>query len=97
MDSLRDRLEITQASHNRIAEEKEITGKELERVLEKYDRYLMLIRAQGLSYTFKCTGSKSYSEPRPKFSAWELFSRLVPRSKDIIGQFSFLEHLILQT
>ena len=48
MDALRDRLEITQASHNRIAEEKEITGKELERVLEKYDRYLRLIRVEGL-------------------------------------------------
>ena len=38
MDAMRDRLEITQASHNRTAEEKEITAKELERVLEKYDR-----------------------------------------------------------
>jgi hypothetical protein len=38
MDAMRDRLEITQASHNRMAEEKEMTAKELERVLEKYDR-----------------------------------------------------------
>ena len=43
MDAMRDRLEITQASHNRLAEEKEMTGKELERVLEKYDRYHNLI------------------------------------------------------
>ena len=38
MDAMRDRLEIVQSSHNRVAEEKEITTKELERVLEKYDR-----------------------------------------------------------
>ncbi len=29
---------MAQASHNRTAEEKEITSKELERLLEKYDR-----------------------------------------------------------
>jgi len=38
MDAMRDRLEITQSAHNRVAEEKDMTSKELERVLEKYDR-----------------------------------------------------------
>ena len=38
MDNLKDRLEMTTAAHNRVAEEKDMTSKELERVLEKYDR-----------------------------------------------------------
>jgi len=38
MDAMRDRMDMNQAQHNRLIEEKEITGKELERVLEKYDR-----------------------------------------------------------
>lgn len=43
MDAMRDRLDITQASHNRLLEEKDITTKELERVLEKYDRLVQNI------------------------------------------------------
>ena len=38
LDAMRDRLDITQASHNRLAEEKEVTAKELDKVLEKYER-----------------------------------------------------------
>ena len=39
LDALKARLELTQSAHNRIIEEKEMTNKELERLLEKYDRY----------------------------------------------------------
>ncbi len=38
LETTKDRLEMAQASHSRFAEEKEMTGKELERMLEKYDR-----------------------------------------------------------
>ena len=38
LEAAKDRLEMTQASHNRVLEEKEMTNKELERLLEKYDR-----------------------------------------------------------
>ena len=38
LDALKARLELTQSAHNRIIEEKEMTNKELERLLEKYDR-----------------------------------------------------------
>ena len=38
LETAKDRLEMAQASHNRTQEEKEITNKELERLLEKYDR-----------------------------------------------------------
>ena len=38
LEAAKDRLEMTQASHNRILEEKEMINKELERLLEKYDR-----------------------------------------------------------
>ena len=38
LETAKDRLEMAQASHNRSQEEKEITNKELERLLEKYDR-----------------------------------------------------------
>ncbi len=38
LETAKDRLEMAQSSHNRAVEEKEITNKELERLLEKYDR-----------------------------------------------------------
>lgn len=38
LDTAKDRLEMSQAAHNRSVEDKEITHKELERLLEKYDR-----------------------------------------------------------
>merc|ERR1712223_1364360 len=38
LDALKARLELTQSAHTRIVEEKEMTNKELERLLEKYDR-----------------------------------------------------------
>ena len=38
LDAIKARLELTQAAHNRIIEEKDMTNKELERLLEKYDR-----------------------------------------------------------
>lgn len=38
MDTAKDRLEMSQAQHNRAAEEKDMVNKELERLLEKYDR-----------------------------------------------------------
>ena len=39
LDTAKDRLELSQAAANRAAEEKDMTNKELERLLEKYDRY----------------------------------------------------------
>jgi hypothetical protein len=38
METAKERLEMSQAAHNRGQEEKEITNKELERLLEKFDR-----------------------------------------------------------
>ncbi len=40
LDTAKDRLDLVQASHNRTAEEKDMASKDLERLLEKYDRYL---------------------------------------------------------
>lgn len=40
LDTVKDRLEMAQSAHNRAAEEKDMTNKELERLLEKYDRYV---------------------------------------------------------
>ena len=38
LEATKDRMEMTQASHNRAVEEKDMINKELERLLEKYDR-----------------------------------------------------------
>lgn len=38
LETAKDRLDMAQSAHNRAAEEKDITNKELERLLEKYDR-----------------------------------------------------------
>ena len=38
LDTMKDRFEMAQAQNNRGMEEKEIANKELERLLEKYDR-----------------------------------------------------------
>ena len=38
LDSAKDRLEMAQAAHSRASEDKDMTNKELERLLEKYDR-----------------------------------------------------------
>ena len=38
LEAVKDRMEMTQASHNRAVEEKDMINKELERLLEKYDR-----------------------------------------------------------
>ena len=40
METAKDRLEMSQAAHNRAMDEKDMTNKELERLLEKYDRYV---------------------------------------------------------
>ena len=37
-ETTKDRLDMSQAAHSRNMEEKEISNKELERMLEKYDR-----------------------------------------------------------
>ena len=39
LDAIKDRFEIQQATQNRVNEEKEMMGKEIDRLLEKYDRY----------------------------------------------------------
>ncbi len=38
MEAIKDRFELTSSTHNRIVEEKDMMGKELDRLLEKYDR-----------------------------------------------------------
>ena len=38
LDAIKDRFEMTQATQNRVAEEKDMMSKELDRLLEKYDR-----------------------------------------------------------
>ena len=40
LETAKDRLEMSQGAHNRALDEKEIANKELERLLEKYDRYV---------------------------------------------------------
>ena len=41
LETTKDRLEMAQASHQRAAEDKEITNKELDRLLEKYERLVI--------------------------------------------------------
>lgn len=43
LDTVKDRLEMAQSAHNRAAEEKDMTNKELERLLEKYDRCVDIV------------------------------------------------------
>ena len=38
LDAIKDRFEMTQATQNRVVEEKDMMSKELDRLLEKYDR-----------------------------------------------------------
>ena len=38
LEAVKDRMEMTQTTHNRAVEEKDMINKELERLLEKYDR-----------------------------------------------------------
>ena len=43
LETAKDRLDMSQSAHTRAAEEKEITNKELERLLEKYDRWVVKV------------------------------------------------------
>ena len=38
MEAIKDRLEMANASQGRVVEEKDMMSKELDRLLEKYDR-----------------------------------------------------------
>ena len=38
LDALKDKFEMTNSTQNRVVEEKELLAKELDRLLEKYDR-----------------------------------------------------------
>ena len=38
LDAIKDRFEMAQATQNRVVEEKEHVSKELDRLLEKFDR-----------------------------------------------------------
>ena len=38
-ETVKERFDIAQASQNRAHDEKEMTNKELERLIEKFDRY----------------------------------------------------------
>ena len=41
LDDIKNKFEITNATHNRVVEEKDMMGKELDRLLEKYDRWVI--------------------------------------------------------
>ena len=38
LDAMKDKFEMTNSTQNRVVEEKELLAKELDRLLEKYDR-----------------------------------------------------------
>ena len=49
LEALKDRFEMAQATTNRQSEEKDMMGKELDRLLEKYDRYLNRVLFDAIS------------------------------------------------
>ena len=59
LETAKDRLEMAQASHNRTQEEKEITNKELERLLEKYDRWVTEEGEKVLFFALRWTEAKT--------------------------------------